>query len=124
MQYIEHVAVEFSEPDNHTKHTMTLWMFHGVVMIVLICAQHLSKFCWPSIITILYKEWTVIHDVNLLSIWCQEYNPIFIPDNINKLRPNQIFTLDENEKSNNIIIYIRGNIRSNILTVIFVIILV
>ena len=37
--------------------------------------------------------------------------------------PNQIFVLDQNEKCN-IIIYIRGNIRGNILTVIFVIILV
>ena len=48
---------------------------------------------------------------------------IFILDNFNKLSLYQIFILDENEKSN-FIIRIRGNIGSNILTVIFVIILV
>ena len=29
-EYIEHVVVEFSDVDNHTKHAMTLSLFRGV----------------------------------------------------------------------------------------------
>ena len=59
-------------------------------------------------ISILFKESTVLHEVNLLSIWHQKrnqihvnINPIIILQDINMFNPNQIYNLDENEKCNN-----------------------
>ena len=106
---VEHILIEswfFKNCDKHLQNVPTsdqicIFFLHHV-MVESICTQHLSKFCWRLKITILCNLPTVIHDINLLSIWCKQnhiyvnINLIFILYDVNMFMLNQIFILDEN----------------------------
>ena len=68
------------------KHQVKFAYFVLHLSLLILCAQHISKFCWSIIITILYTESTVVHVVKLLSIWCQEYtnHAIMHPNKVNQ----------------------------------------
>ena len=79
--------IEIKHILNQSWHNVGLLLVKSAIYIYKIC-EHLVKFayfvlhywfnlrltciqiCWPSMITILHKVSTPIHDANLLSIWC------------------------------------------------------
>ena len=106
--YIYHIQSP-NQSNNESYCNMLPWIMY-TANTNSICAQHLSKFFWLRMITILYKESTVMHDVNLMSrIYITKFVRWY-----QDISQNQNFFLNKNEC--NAIIYIRGNIiRGNIL---------